>query len=211
MITQMETIVYIDGQNFLYKAADVLITAQKIKEKQDLHTFSFRSLIEDLLGEKEIEIRFYGTRLKRYKNPADIASKSKIMVDSQRRLRNALNNQRILFVESGKLKLRDGDICKTCGKQDPRFQEKGVDVRIAVDMLIDAYDNKVQKLVLISSDTDLLPAIQNVIAKGKKVTYIGFSDKLTKAIVVTATETQIIRDTEIIQAYEVLESPKLEI
>ena len=76
----MKTIVYIDGQNFLYKAADVLIAAKKIKEKQDLHTFSFRSLIEDLLDEKEVEIRFYGTRLRRYKEPADIAKKSQVMV-----------------------------------------------------------------------------------------------------------------------------------
>ncbi len=207
----MKTIVYIDGQNFLYKAADVLIAAKKIKEKQDLHTFSFRSLIEDLLDEKEVEIRFYGTRLRRYKEPADIAKKSQVMVDSQRRLRNTLNAQNLLFIESGKLKLRDGDICKTCGKQDSRFQEKGVDVRIAVDMVVDACDNKAQKLVLVSSDTDLLPAIQNVISRGKSVVYVGFSDKLTKAIVVTATETQIIRDAEIIRAYELLQSPQLKV
>lgn len=207
----MKTIVYIDGQNFLYKAADVLIESKKIREKQDLHTFSFRSLIEDLLGEKGIEIRFYGTRLRRYQEPTDIAKKSKIMVDSQRRLRNTLNAQDVLFIESGKLKLRDGDICKTCGKQDARFQEKGVDVRIAVDMIVDACDDEAQKLVLVSSDTDLLPAVQNVIARGKDVVYVGFSDKLTKAIVATATETQIIRDAEIIQAFDLLEPPKLKV
>ena len=84
-IKQMKTVVYIDGQNFLYKAADVLIEAGKLKEKQDLHTFSFRTLIENLLDEKDLDIRFYGTRLKRYKSPPDIAKKSQIMVDSQRR------------------------------------------------------------------------------------------------------------------------------
>ena len=152
----MKTVVYIDGQSFLYKVADVLIEAGKLKEKQDLHTFSFRTLIEGLMDEKGLDIRFYGTRLKRYKNPPDIARKSQIMVDSQRRLRNCLNSQNIAFIESGKLKLRDGDICKHCGKQDAHFQEKGVDVRIAVDMMSDAYHKQVQKLVLISSDTDLL-------------------------------------------------------
>jgi uncharacterized LabA/DUF88 family protein len=207
----MKTVVYIDGQNFLYKAADVLIKAKKITEKQDLHTFSFRTLIEGLLGEKDIEIRFYGTRLRRYKNPPEIADKSKIMVDSQRRLRNCLSAQEIEFIESGKLKLRDGDVCKKCGKQDARFQEKGVDVKIAVDMSIDACDNKAQRLVLISSDTDLLPAIQNVLARGKEVIYVGFSDKLTKAIVVIATETQIIRDAEIVDAYNRTELAKLDI
>jgi uncharacterized LabA/DUF88 family protein len=204
----MKTIVYIDGQNFLYKAAYVLIDAKKIEQKQDLHTFSFRTLIEGLLGEKDVEIRFYGTRLKRYKNPPEIAEKSNIMIDSQRRLRNSLNSQKIDFIESGKLKLRDSDICKKCGEQDLRFQEKGVDVKIAVDMIIDACDNTADRLVLISSDTDLLPATQNVITRGKEVVCVGFSDKLTKAIVVTATETQIIRDSEIIEAFDQANSKK---
>jgi uncharacterized LabA/DUF88 family protein len=209
----MKTVVYIDGQNFLYKAAEVLITSGKIEAKQDLHTFSFRTLIENLLSEKDIEIRFYGTKLKRLKSPPateHIADKSSVMVDSQRQLRNCLNKQGIKFIESGKLKLRDGDVCKTCGSQEQHFQEKGVDVRIAVDMLLDAHEDEGQKFVLISSDTDLLPAIQNVIKKGKEVIYVGFSDKLTKAIVTNATETQIIRDAEIIDAFELLVSPEIE-
>jgi uncharacterized LabA/DUF88 family protein len=205
----MKTVVYIDGQNFLYKAADVLISAEKITDKQDLHAFSFRTLLEDLLEEQGIEIRFYGTKLKRYKTPPHIAEKSTKMVDSQRRLRNCLNAQRIIFVESGKLKLRDGDKCKDCNKQDPHFQEKGVDVKIAVDMINDAHNDEIQRFVLVSSDTDLLPAIQTVLDKDKEVIYIGFSDKLTKAIVATATETQIIRDSEIITAYNLLTPPEL--
>jgi uncharacterized LabA/DUF88 family protein len=210
----MKTVVYIDGQNFLYKAANVLIDAGKITAKQDLHTFSFRTLIENLLDEEGVEIRFYGTKLKRLKSPPEselIASKSAMMVDSQRQLRNSLNKQDIIFIESGKLKLRDGDLCKNCGAQEKHFQEKGVDVRIAVDMLLDAHNGEDQKFVLISSDTDLLPAIQNVIIKGKEVIYVGFSDKLTKAIVTNATETQIIRDAEIIEAYELLQKPELEV
>jgi len=173
---------------------------------------SFRTLIETLLDESDVEIRFYGTKLKTYKEPhvsAVLAEKSIKMVDSQRKLRNCLNTQHIKFIESGKLKLRDGDICKTCGKQDPHFQEKGVDVRIAVDMLLDAHSDEDQKFVLISSDTDLLPAIQNVLNKGNEVVYVGFSDKLTKAIVTTATATQIVRDSEIVDAFELLERPKL--
>ncbi len=208
----MKTVVYIDGQNFLYKAAEVLIEAGKIQAKQDLHTFSFRTLVEKLLSEENVEIRFYGTKLKRKKSPPEtehIAQKSAIMVDSQRQLRNCLNKQGIEFIESGKLKLRDGDSCRKCGTQERRFQEKGVDVRIAIDMVIDGYRDEDQKFVLISSDTDLLPAIQNVVSKGRKVVYVGFNDKLTNAISTNSTETEIIRDAEIIEAYVLLEKPKL--
>ncbi len=59
--------------------------------------------------------------------------------------------------------------------------------------------------MLISSDTDLLPAIESVISKGHKVVYVGFNDKLTNAISANSTETEIIRDAEIIEAYELLE------
>lgn len=210
----MKVVVYIDGQNFLYKASDVLINAGKIQEKQELHTFSFRTLVESLLDEQDTEIRFYGTKIKRRKSPPEtehIAEKSIAMLDSQRKLRNCLNKQGVIFIESGKLKLRDGDLCKECGAQEKHFQEKGVDVRIAVDMLLDAHKEEDQKFVLISSDTDLLPAIQNVIARGKEVTYVGFSDKLTKALVTNATETQIIRDSEIIDAFDLLQEPELDV
>lgn len=121
----MKTTVYIDGQNFLYKAAEVLIEAGKITTKQELHTFSFRSLVEKLLSEQDVEIRFYGTKLKRKKSPPEteyIANKSVIMIDSQRQLRNNLHNQGIAFIESGKLKLRDGETCKKCGTKERHFQ-----------------------------------------------------------------------------------------
>jgi hypothetical protein len=141
----MKTTIYIDGQNFLYKAADVLIAAGRIRDKQDLHTFDFTHPFKNLLKVDDLEIRYYGTKLRKHKNPPETAAKSVIMLDSQRRLRNSRHNQGVRFIESGKLKLRDGDVCKKCGSQDPHFQEKGVDVRIAVDMLIYA-QGTVEKL-----------------------------------------------------------------
>lgn len=105
----MRTVVYVDGQNFLYKAADVLIAAGKITEKQALHTISLRKLLEQLLKDNDIEIRYCGTKLKKHRHTSEIEEKSKIMIDSQRRLRNSLAKQSISFVESGKLKVRDGD------------------------------------------------------------------------------------------------------
>lgn len=83
----MRTVVYVDGQNFLYKAADVLIAAGKIAEKQELHTISLRKLLEELLQENEVEIRYYGTKLKKHRHTPEIEAKSRVMIDSQRRLR----------------------------------------------------------------------------------------------------------------------------
>ena len=207
----MKTVVYIDGQNFLYKAADVLIAAGKLTEKQGLHTISLRKLVEELLGETDIEIRYYGTKLRKYKNTPEIETKSTVMIDSQRKLRNSLAKQRIAFIESGKLKLRDSDKCKNCGMQDLRFQEKGVDVRIAIDLVADSYEKEITTMVLLSSDTDLLPAVNMVVQKHKRLIYVGFSDKLTNALSIAATETQIIRDTEILSAFDNANPPQLEL
>lgn len=207
----MNTIVYIDGQNFLYKAADVLIEAGKLKEKQDLHTISIRKLIEELLGDSDLEIRYYGTKLRKYENTPEIKQKSVVMIDSQRRLRNSLSKQNIIFIEAGKLKLRDGDKCRKCGTQDLHFQEKGVDVQIAVDLVTDASNPNISNMVLLSSDTDLLPAISLVIKKQKSLTYVGFSDKLTNALSIAASETQIIRDAEIISAFDYANPPQLDL
>lgn len=57
-----------------------------------------------------------------------------------------------------------------------RFREKGIDVKIAVDLIIGALDNQYDTTVLVSSDTDLIPAIDIVRNRFKKrVEYIGFS------------------------------------
>lgn len=57
------------------------------------------------------------------------------------------------------------------------FQEKGVDVHIAVDLLTGAYENRFDTALLVSSDTDLIPAIHGVKRKGKRIEYIGFAHR----------------------------------
>lgn len=57
-----------------------------------------------------------------------------------------------------------------------RSREKGIDVKIAVDLMAGAIDNKYDTAIIISSDTDLVPAIDWVRNRQhKKVEYIGFS------------------------------------
>lgn len=55
------------------------------------------------------------------------------------------------------------------------YREKGVDVRLALDLYRLCRDNCYDKALLLSSDTDLLPAISMVQQCGKIVEYIGFS------------------------------------
>jgi len=57
------------------------------------------------------------------------------------------------------------------------FQEKGVDVHMAVDLLTGAYEDRYDTAVLVSSDTDLIPAVRAVRGKKKRVEYIGFAHR----------------------------------
>lgn len=205
----MKTKVYIDGQNFLYKAAEILIEAGSIESKNDLTRIDIRKLVENIFGEVDT-IEYYGAKVKVYKDYGDeIKEKTVRFSDASRRIRGTLSQQKILFNESGKLKVRDSDICKNCHQKDYRMQEKGVDVGIAVDMVVDALQGNVERAVLVSSDTDLLPAVKIARGAGVKVVYVGFSNKTTKALIAESDETEIIRDQEVINAFDSVNPQRL--
>lgn len=105
--------VYVDGQNFLYKAAEVLIEHGKISSKDELTKIDIRSLVENIVG-VGVEIVFYGARVQVRRDLDDsILEKTTRFSDVARRLRNTLKNQNITFNEVGKLKVRDSDVCLT--------------------------------------------------------------------------------------------------
>jgi len=83
-------------------------------------------------------------------------------------------------------------------KSDGRFHEKGVDVHIAVDMLEAAYENTCDRIILVSSDTDLEPAIRKAIKRGKVVEYVGFSHQPSIAMVRFCTESTLLKKEDIL-------------
>ena len=60
--------------------------------------------------------------------------------------------------------------------RDKSYHEKGVDVRLAVEMIRLARQDKYDTAYLISSDTDLVPAVEEVLSLHRKVKYVGASD-----------------------------------
>ena len=200
----MRNIVYIDGQNFLYKAAEILAKHGLLIDKQDLTAIDIRSLLDKLFPDERLEIRFFGVAKikRRYDLGQEILDKSIRFSDNLRRVRNSLAKQNITYIEAGKLKIRDSDVCKSCGSKDYRYQEKGVDVGVAVSIVEDALKDRVDRIILVSSDTDLIPAVLCAKRANKEVAYVGFSERLTRALVDECDSTQAIRDNEIIDAYK---------
>jgi uncharacterized LabA/DUF88 family protein len=60
--------------------------------------------------------------------------------------------------------------------QYERLREKGIDVKLTTDLIVGAVDNKYDTAIIVSSDTDIIPAIDWVRNRTKKtIEYIGFS------------------------------------
>lgn len=55
-------------------------------------------------------------------------------------------------------------------------REKGIDVKLVTDLFVGALDDRYDTAVVVSSDTDLVPAIDSIRMRFKrKVEYVGFS------------------------------------
>jgi len=160
-------IILIDGSNFYFKLKDLKL--------HNLLMFDFGSFFKILLvGNKLIKSVYYI---------------GKVRTDGTENTQKLFNNQRKLFFHLKKNKVRYslGYLLKSGGK----YHEKGVDVNIAVDILVAAYENLCDHIILISSDTDLLPAIRK--AKEKKtIEYIGFSHQPSVAMVANCSKSRLL-------------------
>jgi uncharacterized LabA/DUF88 family protein len=82
-------------------------------------------------------------------------------------------------------------------KSDGIFHEKGVDVEIAVAILVAAYEDLADRIILVSSDTDLLLAIKKAQEKGRIVEYIGFSHQPSLALVAKCRKSRLLDKTDL--------------
>lgn len=64
--------------------------------------------------------------------------------------------------------------CPSCGKDMRGTEEKGVDTRIATDLVSLAWENAYDIAVLVSADQDFVPAAEYLQNKGIKVIHGGF-------------------------------------
>jgi uncharacterized LabA/DUF88 family protein len=116
-------------------------------------------------------------------------SKSKYAMSQQVKLFNQLK-QTVWQIKTSKLREREERIIidkrvanyKAIKKQGITeikykvFREKGIDVKIAIDLMAGALDDKYDAAIIVSSDTDLVPAIDWIRFRCKKqMEYVGFS------------------------------------
>ncbi|HYT37253.1 MAG TPA: NYN domain-containing protein [Ktedonobacteraceae bacterium] len=165
---QARAIVLIDGSNFYFKLKDLGFS--------HLLNFDFSGFATLLAGsDRLIQATYYIGAVR-----TDGTEKTKKLLADQQRLFVHLKKHH--FAYSLGYLLRSKGV----------FHEKGVDVKIAVDMLVAAYENLCDRIILVSSDTDLIPAIEKAREKRKTVEYIGFSHQLSFAMKRECSKTHIL-------------------
>ena len=145
--------IIIDGNNFHHRLKELKLF--------NLLSFNYEKFVKFLTGKRFLVSKNYyiGAIREERNNP-----KSKQLMIGQRKLTGKLQREGWV-VKFGQL-LKDGD-----------YHEKGVDVQIAVDILVGTYEDFYDTIILVSSDTDLIPALAKACEMKKKVEYIGFSHK----------------------------------
>jgi len=189
-----QTILFIDGENFIHKIEDVLKKYPKGR-KIDIASLDFNKIFKDPLQEYKItRKKFYAAKL--HFHP-ETKEKSKKLLKTQRKLKNTLCNQKFEFLIAGNVR---GQKITIDGKTKIIFREKGIDVKIAVDLVALSADKVIKTAILCSSDSDLQPAVQEARRRGVEVVYLGFEFQPNKGLMYTTNNTVLFRNSEIIKA-----------
>ena len=149
LCSQMERVsVFIDGENFLYG----------IKSINKFYTdfnFDFKRYIENITkGKKLIDIYYVIAPLKQNITPILYTKQQKLL---SRLRKNGIN---VILCKRTKRDNNDGIPCHKI-KED--------DIRLALQMQKDAYENKFDVALLISGDGDFVPLPEYLKEKGKRM------------------------------------------
>jgi len=151
--------VYIDGGNLYYNLKENACASMN---------FDFKKFVDFLVKDRKLEgVRYYIGQVK----PVEGDQKSQELHRHQQILFEKIK-QAGFYIVRGRL--------QQIGKI---FAEKGVDVRIGIDIIEGAYENRYDTAILISSDGDLAPAVEMAVRKNKKIEVVGFEHKPSYALI----------------------------
>jgi uncharacterized LabA/DUF88 family protein len=194
----MKIILFIDGENFKKKIVEVLIQEGKITEDQTSqikwNEYNFKGLLNKVLQGINIDVvNFYFGKISEHK---DTLRKSRELIEKNRLLKKHLENFDYNMIIAGRVR---GFIQNVNGSPFLSFKEKGVDVRIAVDLITLACDKELETAIIGSSDSDLQPAIREIVKRGTNCIYLGFENNPNKGISYTTDRTILIRNSEVLE------------
>jgi len=186
---------FIDGENFRHKVEEVLRLEGLSPGKFDFARIDLNKLISSALGNvKASQKLFYGSKIHYHE---ETKTRSGELIATQRYLKGNLEKQGFEYIIAGHVR---GQTVFAGKDKKLIFKEKGVDVKIAVDMISGACDKVADMMVLCSSDSDLQPAVKEVRRRGIKIIYLGFATNPNKGLSQTTNQTILFRNSEVLDA-----------
>lgn len=191
---------YFDGSNFYHLS----------KKNFGFSDIDFNKLSNSLLkheNEELIKIKYFNSPLNQQEEPEEYAKQLKFFeaikktplleVHLGRLVKRPLNKINILCKECG-LRQVNTLYCPNCGKpvdinRTYKSTEKGTDISIALNLIIDALNNNYETALLFSGDADFAPAmnyLKNFLKK--EIIYCRFPKPKTSELLQTASSTRLI-------------------
>ncbi|MDO4781540.1 MAG: NYN domain-containing protein [Candidatus Saccharibacteria bacterium] len=171
----MNRVVLIDGENLTYALRNYDKKSGGDGGRAFLSSFDYRKMLSILLEDMDFDdVFWFGARIKVSKEAMglpEVRDKVEGHIKQQNRLVNQLKRQDIKFEKVGYLRDRQVEVGEVAGL---RLTEKGVDVGLAVKIMELSIDHPDIEVVLLSSDTDLLPAIDSAKSRGVKFVFVGY-------------------------------------
>lgn len=188
--------IFIDGSNFYYKIRSLGLGFKYLTE------FHYNDFAQWLARDRVVTLKRYYVGVIR----AEEDEKSKELQRVQQELFDYLESPAQSYIVKRGFILKKGDV----------YQEKGVDVQLAIDLIVGAYEDLYDIAIIVSSDTDLIPAIKQLKVLGKEVEYIGTAKEPSTALRHEVSLTRLVRKSDLEQfiseraPVEVVEASKRE-
>jgi len=150
--------IFIDGANFYFGM-------KSIKERYTDFKFDFKNYLKYVTkGKKLIDAYYFVAPLKQNLNPA--------IYTKQQKLFDRLNKAGIKIILCKRRKRENED-----GTETHKIKED--DIRLALQMQKDAYENKFDTALLFSGDGDFVPLPEFLKEKGKKMELVYFDNSIS--------------------------------
>lgn len=156
------SLIVIDGSNFYHKVKSL---NHRISTS-NLDYFKFFINLVSLDNHIGVSINYYVGKI----NKRNKSKNTLKLYSAQQSFFYELGNQGVT-VKPGFMLFSNG-----------KHHEKGVDVKMALDIALGAIKNTYDVVYIVSSDTDLIPAIKVARELGKEVVYIGFESFVSRAM-----------------------------
>lgn len=187
----------IDGENFRHQITEVLYRRKIMHEGYQLW-FDFGGFCRELLG-SDVEVFYYTTEIiaPHFAVPKKLSERLHEITIADRRWVKQLREQGITVVRSGNLRVKHSIPCPHCGQVTQQLHEKGADVRVAAELVLQAMESR--NIALGSSDTDLIPAIEAAKKLGAHITYVCYEPQVTEAIAAIVDEVRTFDDQDVLR------------